>query len=47
MKFFVWKMGDDWWRFSNLKNIAGDTDSFATAFDEAFALASVEAVAAA
>jgi hypothetical protein len=39
MKFYVWKMSPDRWRFSNLSTIGGDCETWAQAFDEGFALA--------
>lgn len=41
MKFQVFKTADGRWRFSNLRNIGGDCDSWSQAFDEAFSIATL------
>jgi hypothetical protein len=39
VKFYVWKLTPDQWRFSNLSTIGGNKDTWAEAFAEGFALA--------
>jgi len=39
MKFHVFKTITGYWRFTNLRNIGGDCDTWAQAYDEAYAVA--------